>query len=141
MSETSSLDQSKKVLRNRKECRAWRLKNGRSVRHRLNKAIQTWACRLKINTSTVRTLLGCSVEELEKYLESNFLEDMSWDNWKPDGWHIDHIKSLKSDAPLEERLHYTNLKPMWATFNLQRKNNNEFPLYINIAGIIYKKVL
>jgi hypothetical protein len=38
--------------------------------------------------------LGCSIEELKIYLESKFLPGMSWDNWSPDGWHIDHIKPL-----------------------------------------------
>ena len=57
--------------------------------------------------------LGCSVQELKKYLESKFQEGMSWDNWNYKGWHIDHIKPLASfnltdRNQLLQACHYTN---------------------------------
>lgn len=71
--------------------------------------------------------LGCSIEELKKYLESKFYPGMTWDNWSKDGWHIDHIKPLASAKTPEEiikRCHYSNLQPLWATDNL-RKSDHE----------------
>lgn len=77
--------------------------------------------------------LGCSVEELKIHLEKQFYsnpetgETMSWDNWKYDGWHIDHIKPLAS-FNLENReeflkaCHYTNLQPLWAKENLSKSD-------------------
>jgi len=67
--------------------------------------------------------LGCTIDELKTYLESKFQSGMSWDNWKMDGWHIDHIKPLTSfdltdRNQLLEACHYTNLQPLWATDNL-----------------------
>ena len=76
--------------------------------------------------SAVRDL-GCSIEELKTYLESKFQPGMTWDNWSPTGWHIDHIVPLKSfDLTDREQLlracHYTNLQPLWAKGNLKKSN-------------------
>jgi len=62
--------------------------------------------------------LGCSVDELKKYLEAKFKPGMSWDNWARKGWHIDHIVPLNyfdlSDPKQVVRAcHYTNLQPLW----------------------------
>jgi len=68
--------------------------------------------------------VGCTPEELIQHLESQFLPDMSWDNWATDGWHIDHIVPLASagdDVDAMMKLwHYTNLRPLWATDNLRK---------------------
>jgi len=74
--------------------------------------------------SAVRDL-NCSIEELKAYLEQQFEEGMSWDNWAYDGWHIDHIKPLHTfdltdRAQFLEACHYTNLRPLWAKDNLAR---------------------
>ena len=72
-----------------------------------------------------KALLGCSIEELKKYLESKFQPDMSWENWTQDGWHIDHILPINSfdlTDPEEQKrcFHYTNLQPLWAIDNLKK---------------------
>lgn len=69
--------------------------------------------------------LGCNISEFKVYLESLFQEDMSWDNYGKDGWHIDHIKPLASfDLTNREQLleacHFTNLQPLWAKDNLSK---------------------
>lgn len=71
--------------------------------------------------------LGCSINELRKYLESKFEPGMSWDNYGFYGWHIDHIKPLSSfDLTDREQIlkacHYTNLQPLWAKDNLSKAN-------------------
>ena len=86
---------------------------------------------LKGNTKSASAtkLLGCSIEELKKHLESQFKEGMSWDNhgrgFNGKGmqeWHIDHIKPCASFdlSKLEEQrkcFHYSNLQPLWAKEN------------------------
>jgi hypothetical protein len=72
--------------------------------------------------------LGCTIDELKKYLESKFQPGMTWDNWTKDGWHIDHIKPLASfdlsdRNQLLEACHYTNLQPLWAKDNLSKSDN------------------
>lgn len=79
--------------------------------------------------SAVRDL-GCSIQELVVWIEDQFYknkdgEKMTWKNWKPDGWHIDHIVPLSSfDLTRPEQLkaacHYTNLRPLWAYENLSK---------------------
>jgi hypothetical protein len=65
------------------------------------------------------------VEELKLYLESQFTEGMSWDNYGREGWEIDHIRPLSS-FNLEDRdellkaCHYSNLQPLWRTDNRKK---------------------
>ena len=69
--------------------------------------------------------LGCSVAFLRKRLEDLFQDGMSWSNWSPEGWHIDHIRplamfDLTNREQFLEACHYTNLQPMWATDNIKK---------------------
>ena len=68
-------------------------------------------------------LVGCSIEELMKHLESQFQDGMSWDNYGE--WHIDHIRPCASFDLLNEEeqracFHYSNLQPLWAVDNLRK---------------------
>lgn len=72
-------------------------------------------------------LLGCTISELKTYIEKQFKDGMTWDNWKYKGWHIDHIKpiskfNLSNKKELLEACHYTNLQPMWAIDNHKKSN-------------------
>jgi hypothetical protein len=68
-------------------------------------------------------LLGCSIDNLKKHLESKFTKGMSFSNYGK--WHIDHIRPCSSfDLSKEEEqakcFHYTNLQPLWAKENLSK---------------------
>lgn len=70
-------------------------------------------------------LLGCTIEECRKHLESQFTEGMSWNNHGE--WHIDHIipcSIFDLTDPVEQKqcFHYTNLQPLWAKDNLSKSN-------------------
>ena len=72
-------------------------------------------------------LVGCSIPDLIKHLESKFQEGMNWSNYGFYGWHIDHIRPCSSFNLLNEEeqkqcFHYTNLQPLWAKDNLQKHN-------------------
>ena len=77
--------------------------------------------------------LGCSIPELKLYLESLFKPGMTWDNWSLTGWHIDHIIPLSS-FDLSNRkeflvaCHYTNLQPLWAEENMEKRDKILKPL-------------
>lgn len=65
-------------------------------------------------------MIGCSIEELKQYLEKQFKEGMTWDNYGE--WHIDHIIPCAAfDLTKEEEqlkcFNYTNLQPLWAEEN------------------------
>jgi len=68
-------------------------------------------------------LLGCTIEEFKKYIESKFTKRMSWD--KMHLIHIDHIKpcaafDLTNPEEQAKCFHYTNLQPLWAIDNLKK---------------------
>ena len=74
-------------------------------------------------------LLGCSIDELKKYLETQFKPGMSWDNWSQDGWHIDHITpisffDLAGSMQQKRCFNFINLQPMWAKENLSKGGIN-----------------
>ena len=65
-------------------------------------------------------LVGCTVIELVKHIESKFLPGMSWSNKSE--WEIDHIKpcssfDLSNPAQQKQCFHYTNLQPLWRIDN------------------------
>lgn len=65
--------------------------------------------------------LGCSWVELRDYLEAQFTDDMSWNNYGE--WHVDHIVPLataENKEQLVELCHYTNLRPLWAFDNISK---------------------
>ncbi len=73
--------------------------------------------------SRTQEILRCSYIELKEYLESKFIEGMSWDN--KGEWHIDHIKPTslaKTKEEIYELNHYTNLQPLWAIDNIKKGN-------------------
>lgn len=100
----------------------------RNLRRRVHHA-------LKDNYKSAHTmeLIGCTIEEFKEHIEKQFQDGMSWENWGPDGWHIDHIiPCYKFDLskPEEQRkcFHYTNQRPLWATDNLSRPRPDLYDL-------------
>jgi len=74
------------------------------------------------NGSTTQ-FLGCSFEELKIYIESKFVDGMTWENMGK--WHIDHIVPLASfdlnqESAKKIAFHYKNLQPLWAIDNLKK---------------------
>jgi len=72
--------------------------------------------------------IGCSVNELKKWLELKFQEGMTWDNYGK--WHIDHIKpcckfNLADIDDQKKCFHYTNLQPLWAKDNRKKWKHYE----------------
>lgn len=70
-------------------------------------------------------LIGCSPLELKKHIEKEFVRGMKWDNHGLFGWHIDHIiplSSAKNKEELKKLCHYTNLQPLWALDNIQKRD-------------------
>lgn len=68
-----------------------------------------------------------SWEEFKKYIESQFTEGMSWENYgnKKECWSIDHIIPKSSATTLDEIYklnYYTNLRPMWHIENIKKSN-------------------
>jgi hypothetical protein len=77
-------------------------------------------------TSHTHEILGCTYEEFMVYIENQFADGMSWDNYPE--WEYDHIYPI-SLAIDEEHLialnHYTNFQPLWREDN--RRKSNKLP--------------
>jgi len=76
-----------------------------------------------IKSKKTKELLGCTVEELKRYLSNKFVDNMSFENYGK--WHIDHIipcASFDFTKPEEQAkcFHYTNLQPLWAIDNIKK---------------------
>jgi len=91
-----------------------------NLRRRFRTAIKS-----NIKSDKIFRLIGCSIIFLKKYLEAQFKDDMTWENYGLHGWHIDHIKPCASfdlSKPEEQHkcFHYTNLQPLWWYENLKK---------------------
>ena len=130
-SDRGKLSKKLSVARNRATRNKWcKNKYDNDIQYKLTTAIRS-RVRIALNnnqkTGSAIDDLGCSVDELKIYLENQFEEGMTWDNWKHDGWHIDHIKPLSKfdladPVQFKEAVHYTNLQPLWWNENLKKGN-------------------
>lgn len=69
-------------------------------------------------------LIGCPVDRLKLWLESQFQSGMNWKNYGS-VWHIDHERpcaSFNLTFLIQQRecFHYTNLQPMFSAENLRK---------------------
>jgi hypothetical protein len=84
------------------------------------------------------SLLSCSTEFLREYIENQFDDWMTWDNYgqyDPNGertWVLDHIRPIASfsnllvDSQQRECFHYTNLQPLCSLENAEK--GSKYPL-------------
>lgn len=78
-------------------------------------------------TDSTELLIGCTIEELKVFIEGQFKDGMTWDNWETNGWHIDHRIplswfNLENENCRKLAFSYKNLQPLWGTENLKKKN-------------------
>jgi hypothetical protein len=122
-------------------CNAWKAKNKLYIREynrkytmqrynsdpifalKLNQRTRIRAALKSTKSAKTNELLGCSFEELKIYIQSLFIEGMSWENMGK--WHIDHIVPLAAfDLNSKENqmiaFNYQNLQPLWAIDNLKK---------------------
>lgn len=97
-----------------------------SLRHRLWDALKH-----NFKSGSAVQDLGCTIPELKIYLENQFELGMTWQNWSPFGWHIDHKQALTNfDLTDREQFlkacHYTNLQPMWWLENIRKSNKLDY---------------
>lgn len=86
-----------------------------------------------------KDVVGCSVDDFVKHIESQWVEGMSWDNWGrgngKDVWHIDHIIPVSDGARCTN--HYSNLRPLWACDNRGRAEcprQRKFNIKLTLPG-------
>lgn len=109
----------KRYAERKREDKLFSLKS--NIRGAIRKSVKNRTNYSFSKDKTTEEILGCSIDDFIKYLESKFEPGMSVKNHGE--WHIDHIIPLSSAKSKEEvyRLcHYTNLQPLWAKDNLHK---------------------
>ena len=67
-----------------------------------------------VKSNKTTDILGCSFDDFKTYIERQFNENMTWDNYGT-YWEFDHIKQLayaKNFEDIIELNHYTNFQPL-----------------------------
>jgi len=69
----------------------------------------------------MENILGYSIDDLKKHIESTFEVGMRWDNYSFETWHIDHIRPVSSFNLTDEggSINYDEVKKCWALSNLR----------------------
>jgi hypothetical protein len=104
----------------------------RTLKGKLNGRMSTMIyLALRKNKARYRweTLVGYTVDDLRKHLESRFKDGMTWDLFRQGKIHIDHIipRSFFSyNKPEDQEFQYCwsldNLQPLWARDNRSKHN-------------------
>jgi hypothetical protein len=89
------------------------------LRDRLRKAIKG-----NYKSGSAVSDLGCSIGEFKLYIENQFEEGMTWNNYGK--WHLDHVIPLSSfdltnRMEFLEACNWLNIRPLWAIDNLRRR--------------------
>ena len=89
-------------------------------------------------------LVGFTIKQLKKHLESQFVDGMAWGNYGANGWHIDHkipISVFNFEKPEDDDFKkcwsLKNLQPMWGKENVKKGNSLERHFQ---PSLIFKKV-
>jgi hypothetical protein len=88
---------------------------------------EPWANRRNGTSNRVEELCGYSIAELRQHIERQFTKGMTWDRFMSGEIHIDHIVPQKSfdlqdDTEWRACWSLTNLRPMWAKDNLEKRD-------------------
>lgn len=89
-----------------------------NLRHRVYMFLKS---KTTIKNKKTIEILGCDFDFIKSYLESKFIDGMSWENYGK--WHVDHIiplSSANSEEEIYKLCHYTNLQPLWSEENLKK---------------------
>ena len=86
----------------------------RNLRIRLRNALKK-----EFKSGKTIELLGCSIKEYVVFLEQQFDQNMTWENYGKDKyWEIDHIQPLSKEGSF----HYTNTRPYPISENRSKGN-------------------
>jgi hypothetical protein len=106
------------------------------IRSLLKKAGVSYDMEDKYGTLKYEATLGCDIPTLKKWIEFNFEEGMSWDNWGA-YWHLDHVIpcahfNLKDAEQQMICFHWSNLHPMVGVENLKKSAKIDVKLITHV---------
>lgn len=82
------------------------------------------ALRGALKSDRTFSLVGCSPDRLVQYLQAQFREGMSWENYGR-VWQVDHKKpcakfDLTQPSEQQKCFHFTNLQPLFSAENFRK---------------------
>ena len=88
------------------------------------RARMSMALKREYKSESTIELLGCNMEHFLQYLQKQFDDNMTFENYG-DYWHLDHIKpcasfDLKNQEQQKKCFHYTNLQPLEGKENMSK---------------------
>ena len=100
-----------------------------NARNRIRAAVKSQGVKMSASASK---LIGCDWDTLRNHLQSQFVADMSFDNYGK-VWHVDHKKPIASfdlsDAEqMKQCFHYSNLQPLFGSDNLRKGSKVDYVL-------------
>lgn len=126
-----------------------RRKNNLGVKILHNLRTRTHKVLRGINKSqSTLSLLGCTVLEFKTYIENQFVNDMTWENYGHGAgkWNLDHIIpcsifDLTDPSEQKQCFHFSNHRPLWergvgGNLEKYKKTNGLGLLYNNLAPFI-----
>ena len=96
------------------------------VKQNLSRRLRTILTEIKKPKNIeILKLIGCSLEDLKKYIEKKFKKGMNWQNYGK--WHVDHIIpcskfDLTNLAQQRKCFNFKNLQPLWAKENILKSD-------------------
>lgn len=71
------------------------------------------------------TYIGCDINYFKKWLECQFVDGMTWNNYGE--WHLDHVKpcssyNLTNETEIKECFNWKNYQPLWKKDNMSKSN-------------------
>lgn len=93
-----------------------------SINHRIKDAL--FSKNLKKIKKT-NEYLNCSTEYFKLWIESQFVENMTWENYGE--WHFDHVKpcasyNLSLENDVKECFCWENFQPLWGPENISKSS-------------------
>jgi len=103
--------------------------DSKRLSRRMSGAISRSLCGTKAGRHW-ETLVGYTLNDLKKHLESLWAPGMNWKNRGINGWHIDHVfpeSRLVIDGPDDPTFRFCwsldNLQPLWSDDNIQKADS------------------
>lgn len=130
----NEINKEKILLQNRKRAQNRRktdiqFRMRSNLSRRLNHALKEQNIQKSNHTMA---LIGCSIKEFTKFLESKFSPKMSWNNYGRGNnkWNIDHVIpcaffDLTNIEQQKKCFHFSNMQPLWETDNSIKNSRYE----------------
>lgn len=115
--------------RNEYQCRRRRNNINAAIASRLCNIVASALRRQRVyKTNKTAELVGCSIPDLKRHIESRFKPGMSWENRAE--WHIDHRVPLSCFdlAQTDQQFiafNWRNLQPLWRSENVRKSDKIE----------------